>query len=124
MSIPICGKSSPSYLLNKLTNKTLEKTKYMENFKLIIVASLIHDCTLFTGNYSMQEFCKVIYVLKWQYDQIFSLRFFCSNNSYSPNITYCASKNEFSKHFLKETGPLQGAFSQFAIEFMEPAIFR
>ena len=44
--------------------------------------------------------------LKWQYDQIFRLRFFCSNSSYSPNITYCASKNEFAKRFLEETGPL------------------
>ena len=37
--------------------------------------------------------------LKWQYDQIFSLRF------YIPNITYYASKNEFAKRFLEETGP-------------------
>ena len=44
--------------------------------------------------------------LKWQYDKIFSLRFFFSNSSYSPNITYCASKNEFARRFLEETGPL------------------
>ena len=46
------------------------------------------------------------YCLKWQYDQIFSLRFFCQNSSYSPNNTYYASKNEFAKRFLEETGPL------------------
>ena len=46
----------------------------------------------------------------------------------SPNITYYTSKNEFAKRFLEETGPLYIAsiftVSKFAIEFLEPAIFR